>query len=72
MGRPAKNAPVWVSTAVACKELGISRYTLHRLQGTLLKPNWDWRIANPQARRLTYRWHLERCRQRLDNYTPDS
>jgi hypothetical protein len=58
-GRP--RAKAWVSTAIACEILGISRYTLATARdGGQLKKGHHWKVKNPQAQRLTYLWHVER------------
>ncbi|PZV07844.1 MAG: hypothetical protein DCF32_06335 [Leptolyngbya sp.] len=50
-----------MSTAAACKRLGVSRWVLAtaRDDGQLRKGH-HWKVKNPTAQRLTYLWHVDR------------
>jgi hypothetical protein len=52
----------WVSTTALAAELGCHPDTLHRMRVSgQLKRGVHWRIVNPEAQRLTYRWHVKSC-----------
>jgi hypothetical protein len=55
------NSSPWLSTAAACKRLGVSRWVLATArQNGELKKGHHWKVKNPTAARLTYLWHVER------------
>ena len=57
----------WVSTAIAAKELGISRKHLLKLKKDgLFKVGKHWiDIRRSMSARATYRWSLEMCLKAL-------
>lgn len=57
----------WVTTAVACQQLGIAVKHLWKLRDELLKEGKHYRnIASPTAARPTYRWHLKKIEELLN------
>lgn len=55
-GRPKKIiAPVWVTTVEAATLLGVSRWWL--LKNREIFPKKTWKILNPFAQRVSYRWN---------------
>lgn len=58
-GRPTSSA--WATTAAACEQLQVSRWTLASWRaGGQLKKGHHWKVKNPTAARLTYLWHIPR------------
>lgn len=53
-----KRSP-WVSTAVAARELGVSKCFLYANRELAFKRGKHWRCINPSAYRPTYQWHLK-------------
>ena len=71
---PAKRAnhSPWVTTATLANELGCGqKYVREQLKDDVFRPNQEYRNINPTAWRPTYRWHLERCIQRLQEVSVD-
>jgi hypothetical protein len=60
---------LWLPTAEASLQLGISRKTLFRLkkQG-VLKQEHHWSRKNPTRRCSDLLWHLQRCQLALGRY----
>ncbi|MFM8661892.1 MAG: hypothetical protein ACKOCI_11245 [Cyanobium sp.] len=60
---------LWLPTAEASLQLGISRKTLFRLkkQG-VLKQEHQWSRKNPTRRCSDLLWHLQRCQLALGRY----
>jgi len=54
-GRPPKEGGVWICTVEAANLLGVSKWWL--LKNRERFPDPTWRILNPFARRVSYRWH---------------
>jgi len=67
-GRP-EPALLWIPTAQASIQLGISRKTLFRLkkQG-ILKQQHHWSRKNPASRCSDLLWHIQRCQLALGRY----
>ena len=64
-----KPSKPWKSTAVACEELGISRWTLVKLRKSgQLKKGYHYKVKNPQAYKLTYQWHCDRIQKTQGEY----
>lgn len=64
---------IWVSTRALCDELGCSDKTIFRLRDEkYLRCNVHWKFTNPTSQRKTYRWHLDRCRNRLEELNRDA
>lgn len=64
-GRPLSSD--WVTTGVATQQLGISAKTLWKLREELFREGHHYRnMARPMAARPTYRWHLKRIEQLLE------
>lgn len=58
--------PLWLTTAQASIQLGISRKTLFRLkQQGILKPERHWARKNPGRRCSDLLWHIHRCQLTL-------
>jgi hypothetical protein len=58
--------PLWISTAQASIQLGISRKTLFRLkQQGILKQERHWARKNPGRRCSDLLWHIQRCQLTL-------
>jgi hypothetical protein len=51
---------MWVATSVATKDLQVNRKTLYNLLwDQCITPGIHYRILNPKAKRVTYRWNVE-------------
>lgn len=58
--------PLWLTTAQASIQLGISRKTLFRLKAQgILKPERHWARKNPGRRCSDLLWHIHRCQLTL-------
>jgi hypothetical protein len=58
--------PLWIPTAQASIQLGISRKTLFRLKAQgILKPERHWARKNPGRRCSDLLWHIQRCQLAL-------
>lgn len=59
----------WVSTSELAKILDCSIDLIYKLrdEGLFIK-NKHWRILNPTAARVTYRWHLTKCQDTIQSY----
>jgi hypothetical protein len=58
--------PLWLTTAQASIQLGISRKTLFRLKAQgILKPERHWARKNPGRRCSDLLWHIQRCQLTL-------
>jgi hypothetical protein len=64
-GRPKKGA--WISTAAMADELGWSVQFLLKHRNDRFESRTHWRMLDPHAKRVTYRWNRLEVLKKLEN-----
>lgn len=60
------NSTDWLSTKAAARKLGIDSQQLRKKLKPLFTQGVHYYVVNPTAWRPTYRWHYQRCLEKLN------